>query len=181
MLDGSLGFRLDDTMRPPPVHGVARLSGLLYSGHSYGDLLELIGPQPADPLSRAAWLMDRSWAYALNYCPYQSGESQREALAINQVFRVRGQASGLRLLALAAPGDLMVNAPLDFIAEPAGLRLDLAYLTPAGNLPAVLPEHDVAGSGGRTENRASALRPASASLTRPTRCRGETPRVRELT
>ena len=58
-------------------------------------------------------------------------------------FRVRGPAHPIRLLALCAPGDLMVNAPLDFIAPAAGATLELAFLR-EGRLPASLPEHDVA-------------------------------------
>ena len=88
--------------------------------------------------------MDRSWAYALNFAPYQAAVYQLQALEMQLVFRLRSAATGPRMLALAAPGDLMVNAPLDFITEPAGLRLDLAFLKPGGELPAVLPEHDVA-------------------------------------
>ena len=141
MLAGTLGLTLDDTA-PPLVHGAALLAGMLYAGRSFGDMLDLIGPAPGQGPALAAWLMDRSWAYALNFAPYQAAEFQLQALALHQVFRVRGTA-GHRLLALAAPGGLMVNAPLDFIAGPAAVRLDIAFVQPGG-LPASLPDHDVA-------------------------------------
>ena len=48
------------------------------------------------------------------------------------------------MLALVAPGDLMVNTPLDFITGQAGIRLDLLYLLPGRELPDEVPEHDVA-------------------------------------
>ncbi len=143
MLDGRLSFEIQDGA-VPLIHGIARLAGMLYAGGDFGDLLDLIGPEPSNPLERAAWLMDRSWAYSLNFAPYQAAGYQQQALAVQQVFRFRTTATGPRLLALAAPGDLMVNAPLDFITEPAGLRLDLAFIKPGGDLPAILPEHDVA-------------------------------------
>jgi hypothetical protein len=143
MLDGHLGFELQEGA-VPLIHGIARLAGMLYAGGDFGDLLDLIGPEPSSAPDRAAWLMDRSWAYSLNFAPYQAGVYQQQALDIQQVFRLRSTAAGPRLLALAAPGDLMVNAPLDFITEPAGLRLDLAFIGPGGALPAILPEHDVA-------------------------------------
>ena len=143
MLDGTIGFQLRD-MAVPLVHGVARLAGMAYAGHGFGDLLDLIGPEPEHAPDRAAWLMDRSWAYLLNFSPYQAQLYQQQALALHQVFRVRGPDRGVRLLALAAPGDLMVNAPLDFITGPAGVRLDLAFIRPGVGLPPVLPEHDVA-------------------------------------
>jgi hypothetical protein len=143
MLDGRLGFDLQDGA-VPLIHGIARLAGMLYAGSHFGDLLDLIGPEPSDPVDHAAWLMDRSWAYSLNFSPYQAGRYQQQALDVQQVFRLRTAAIGPRLLGLAAPGDLMVNAPLDFLTEPAGLRLDLVFVTPGGDLPAILPEHDVA-------------------------------------
>ena len=143
MLDGRLSFEIQDGA-VPLIHGIARLAGMLYAGGDFGDLLDLIGPEPSNPLERAAWLMDRSWAYSLNFAPYQAAGYQQQALAVQQVFRFRTTATGPRLLALAAPGDLMVNAPLDFITEPGGLRLDLAFIKPGGDLPAILPEHDVA-------------------------------------
>ena len=143
MLDGTLAFELRNTACPT-VHGIARLASLLYAGGSYGDLLDLIGPEPQETPARAAWLMDRSWAFSLNFSPYQARIHQDRALALHQVFRLRTAATGTRLLALAAPGDLMVNAPLDFLTEPAGVRLDLAFLSPSGILPPVLPDHDIA-------------------------------------
>ena len=103
----------------------------------------MLGPEPLDAPRRAAWLMDRSWLYALNFSPYQSALLQEQALALRGSFRVRGEADGIRLLALCAPGDLMVNAPLDFIAPGAGAQLDLVYLGPNG-LPEAIPDHDVA-------------------------------------
>ncbi len=143
MLDGALGVHLQ-AMLPPLVHGVARLAGVLYGGGSNNDLLDLIGPEPADTAEWAGWLMDLSWIYALNYAPEQSDQLQQQALQASQVFRVRGSRNGPRLLALAAPGDLMVNTPLDFITGPASIALDLAFIQPGGGLPRLLPEHDVA-------------------------------------
>ena len=129
----------------PLVHGVAKLAGMAYGGASFGALLDFIGPEPAGPAERAAWLLDRSWAYWLNFSPSQAQALQREALAVQRVFCVRSAAvTRLRLLALAAPGNLMVNAPVDFLTEPAGVELCVAFLTPDGTVPSVLPFHDVA-------------------------------------
>jgi len=50
----------------------------------------------------------------------------------------------LRLLAIAAPGDLMVNAPIDFLTNHLDVRLDVLYLLPDRALPPVVPDHDVA-------------------------------------
>jgi hypothetical protein len=128
----------------PLVYGTAHLASLLYAGHSVGDLLDLLGPEPAVAPARAAWLMDRSCLCFLNFSPYQAAALQRQALALGAVYRVRGEAAGPRLLALCAPGDLMVNAPLDFITPHCGIRLDLAFACPERGLPPGLPAHDVA-------------------------------------
>ena len=129
---------------PPLVHGVAQMASLLFAGASFGQVLDMIGPEPRNPRCRAAWLMDRSWAFSLNFSPYQAASLQAEALALERCYRIRGKPGDTRLLALCAPGDLMVNAPLDFIAGHAGLQLDLAFLTSAGECPPAIPDHDVA-------------------------------------
>ncbi len=125
------------------VYGTARLASMLYAGDSFGDLLDMLGPEPQEQQARAGWLMDRSWLYALNFSPYQAAQFQSTALALSGTFRIHGPPGGVRLLALCAPGDLMVNAPLDFIAPAAGATLSLAFLRD-GRLPAALPPHDVA-------------------------------------
>jgi hypothetical protein len=50
----------------------------------------------------------------------------------------------LRLLAFAAPGDLQVNMPIEFITRHLNVRLDIVYVLPGLPLPDVLPDHDVA-------------------------------------
>lgn len=137
-----MGFVRLQECSPPLVHGVARLAGMLFAGASVGDLLDLIGPKPDGGLDEAGWFMDRAWTAFLNACPAQGEALQQQALARSQTYRVRSGAGGARLLALAAPGGLMVNAPLDFIAAPGGLRLDIAFVAP--DLPPSIPDHDVA-------------------------------------
>jgi hypothetical protein len=81
-------------------------------------------------------------------------EQQREnglalidaALSGSPLFRVRGRplrAATLRVLALAAPGDLMVNTPLDFITNHLDVQLDVLFLVPGRPLPDVIPDHDL--------------------------------------
>jgi hypothetical protein len=50
----------------------------------------------------------------------------------------------LRLLAFAAPGDLQMNMPIEFIVQHLNIRLDILYVLPDCTLPACVPDHDVA-------------------------------------
>jgi hypothetical protein len=136
---------LDTDLHPPHLLGTAQLATCAYRGETLVSLLSRIGPAPSDPARRAAWLMDRSLAHTLCFRPAEAAALQAEALSLTRVFRLRGPAaSGPRLLAFMAPGDLMMNAPLDFLTRPTGVRLDLAFLLPGQPLPNPLPDHDVA-------------------------------------
>jgi glutathione synthase/RimK-type ligase-like ATP-grasp enzyme len=128
---------------PPVILGTARLAALAFRGWSLDQLLATIGPMPFAEAERAAWLLDRSLAMALTFNPQDAAMLQAEALAITRVFRLHGDAAGPRLLAVMAPGTLMINAPLDFLTESTDVQLILAFTTPDGMLPAMLPDHDV--------------------------------------
>ncbi|MCV6615228.1 MAG: hypothetical protein OIF35_09645, partial [Cellvibrionaceae bacterium] len=71
---------------------------------------------------------------------------QAEALQLQQHYRLNDLSpqSPLKVLALMAPGNLMSNIPLEFLAEGAGFQLELLYLSPDLPRPLSLPEHDVA-------------------------------------
>ncbi len=76
----------------------------------------------------------------------------------------------LRLLALVAPGDLMVNTPLDFITAHLDVRLDLLFVVPGQALPARVPDHDLAFFA-VSESDPATLRAAEATLRRAGRVR----------
>ena len=135
---------LDTNLYPPRLHGTAQLAAHAYRGETLPALLERIGSAPSDAAGRAAWLMDRSLAHSLCFRPDEAAALHEEALSLSRVFRLRGTGAGPRLLAFVAPGDLMMNAPLDFLTTPTGVRLDLAFLLPGEPLPDPLPDHDVA-------------------------------------
>ncbi len=135
---------LDDTFVPPRLRGTAELAACAYRGETLAALLARIGPAPSDPAARAGWLLDRSLAHSLGFRPAEAAAVQAEALDLARVFRVQGDGAGPRLLAFMAPGDLMMNAPLDFLTAPTGVRLDLVFLLPGHPMPERLPDHDVA-------------------------------------
>jgi hypothetical protein len=143
MPDGSVLTQVRG-FRPPFIHGTARLATRAFQGHGLDSLLGWIGPEPETPSERAGWLLDRSLAFALCFHADEAAALQAEALSITRVFRLREQPGLVRLLAVMAPGDLMVNAPLDFLTTTTDVQLDLVFTQPDGHLPAGLPDHDVA-------------------------------------
>src|SRR6267154_1953986 len=71
---------------------------------------------------------------------------QAEVLAFHQLFRSPCSAKKpkLRVLALAAAIDMGGNTPIEFLLEESGIDLKTLYVIPGIELPAPLPDHDVA-------------------------------------
>jgi hypothetical protein len=135
--------RLSDGCDPPVVIGMAALTTAASHGASADELAGMIDRLDADPVAR---LHDTSIAYQLAFRRAEALGLQAEALDASQLFRVRREsreAAGVRLLALVAPGDLMVNTPLDFITNHLDVRLDLLFLLSDRDLPATIPDHDI--------------------------------------
>jgi hypothetical protein len=161
-------------LAPPPFHGTAALAHRAFADHGLDDLLRFIDRPATTPEERAALTLDRALAHALRFRRGQAQELQRAALEGCQVFRVADDRSAqsadpLRLLALVAPGDLMVNTPLDFITAYLDVRLDLLFVRPGHPLPSRLPDHDVAFFAVSESDPATLrrLQPLFASWPRP--------------
>jgi hypothetical protein len=71
---------------------------------------------------------------------------QAEVLAFHQLFRspCSAEKPGLRVLALAAAMDMGGNTPIEFLLENSGIELLTLYVVAGVELPAPLPDHDVA-------------------------------------
>ena len=71
---------------------------------------------------------------------------QHEILASHQLFRspCASNKPRLRVLALAAATDMGSNTPIEFLLEESGIELMTLYVVPDVELPAPLPDHDVA-------------------------------------
>ena len=71
---------------------------------------------------------------------------QDEVLAFHQLFRspCSLEQPRLRVLALAAVMDMGGNTPIEFLLEHSGIELVTLYVVNGVELPAPLPEHDVA-------------------------------------
>src|SRR6202049_4623604 len=71
---------------------------------------------------------------------------QAEVLAFHQLYRslCSSEKPNLRVLALAAAIDMGGNTPIEFLLETSGIELQTLYVVAGVELPAPLPEHDVA-------------------------------------
>lgn len=71
---------------------------------------------------------------------------QREVLLSHRLFRLpcAYRQPRLRVLALAAATDMGSNMPIEFLLEDSGIELMTLYVIGEAEMPAPLPEHDVA-------------------------------------
>lgn len=71
---------------------------------------------------------------------------QQEVLLSHRLFRspCATRNPRLRVLALAAATDMGSNTPIEFLLEESGIELMMLYVIPEAELPAPLPEHDIA-------------------------------------
>lgn len=157
---GSVIPSLCNEIVPPLVSGTADLTSFAYQGNDHPKLLRRMystNVHNRRASEAAGWTYDSSILAHLTFKPEEAADLLRQALEMRQMFRiaptgvttgVTGNVSAdqppLRLLALVGPGDLMANAPLDFLTNHLNVRLDLLYLMPDRPLPDPIPDHDVA-------------------------------------
>jgi hypothetical protein len=130
---------------PAPSRGLAFLGRLVFEGERLAQVWgELIARLTADPADTGA-MLDLSTLLQMRGERDKGLELQAAALAEGRCFRTtHGTGQGLRILAFAAPGDLMTNTPLDFLLEGSDVELTTWYVDGAAPSPAEVPEHDVA-------------------------------------
>jgi hypothetical protein len=128
-----------------PSLGVAALARMVFEGVDVQPLwARLVEKATADP-SDAASMMDLSTMLILSGDRENGLNVQAQALARGQLYRRPApMAAGLRVLALAVPGDTMANTPLDFLLEGSDIELLTLYVGAGLPLPNLLPDHDVA-------------------------------------
>lgn len=132
---------------PPRTRGTARLTARAVAGDDQMALaVELMGLVNVDRADAAA-LYDMGTLHYLLGQAEMGAFCRAQALTLEQVYRDHEPESGapaLRLLAFAAPGDLMANLPLQLMLEGSDIRLDLLYVLPGEDLPERVPGHDMA-------------------------------------
>ncbi|MGA8862992.1 MAG: RimK family alpha-L-glutamate ligase [Gallionella sp.] len=127
--------------------GPAALMRMAYAGTDLGPLgVELIARAGREPnMSRADALLDISTILQLKGNHEIALSIQNDALKLKRLYHLPapGGTTGIRLLALMTPGNLMANMPLDFLLEDSDIALDILYVAPHLPVPEMVPDHDV--------------------------------------
>jgi glutathione synthase/RimK-type ligase-like ATP-grasp enzyme len=137
--------RLVEAEAARPI-GIARLSKLAFDGADLTPLWRALLDRFVTGADEAGTLMDLATLEQL-FGNVEGGLAcQRLALERARLYRAPAAAErpALRLLALAAPGDIGVNTPLEFLLEGSDVALDTLYVVPGGRLPQDLPACDLA-------------------------------------
>ena len=124
-----------------PFIGLASLMQMALSGANLAHLVNIAAYNPND----ANMLMSLSIIFQLTGNREMGLELQGKALEIRQLYHLpaaNGQ-TGIRLLALMKPGDMMDNTPVDFLLEGSDITLDILYVSMDLPFPASLPDHDL--------------------------------------
>ena len=140
---------LSPELAPAWVNGTAAQAHRVFAGAGLDELVRFNQRRTDTPDQEAALVYDISLALELNFQGDAARDLQIEALRHCSLFRVADgftcqSSRPLRLLVVSAPGNFMVNTPLDFITLHLDVRQDLLFVVSGQELPAVLPEHDIA-------------------------------------
>jgi hypothetical protein len=131
----------------PQLIGLAALAKMAFRGADLGPIARSLIDRCQRDAGDAAALMDLSIIELFQGREHSRAQLQAQALMLSRSYRhapTLGAPDALRALALAAPGDLMANTPIEFLLENADIILDVLYLVPGVPLPEIVPQHDIA-------------------------------------
>lgn len=160
----------------PPYIGFAGLWRLELSGLEIARLGPMLEARLARDPRNADAMMDIATLSILTLIPENREPAlamQARALAIQQVYRIPAarQPPGLRVLALACPGDMTALTHLDCLLEDSDVDLFMLYVQAGHPLPTGLPDHDlvfvVAGESGQNRPILERIGQFTAASTRP--------------
>jgi len=126
--------------------GVARLARMQVGGIDLRPLWQALITRLIDGTVEAGEGLDLSLIAQLLGDKQAGLAIQDSILASHQLFRAPCSLATprLRVLALAAATDMGSNTPIEFLLEDSGIELMTLYVIPGVELPAPLPDHDVA-------------------------------------
>jgi hypothetical protein len=126
--------------------GFARLTTMAFEGIDLHPLRHELIQKLANGTASAGEGLDLSLITQLLGDKQAGMAIQAEVLAFHQLYRspCSSDRPKLRVLALAAAIDMGGNTPIEFLLENSGIELQTLYVVSGVDLPAPLPEHDVA-------------------------------------
>jgi aromatic-L-amino-acid/L-tryptophan decarboxylase len=128
----------------PSLMGLATLMRMVFSGADTTLLSQQLLTRAANDGDDANALMDLSILLHLRFNHELASALQAQALQVTRAYSLdAARPPRIRLLALMSPGDLMTNAPLEFLLENSDVTLHMQYLVPGRSMPESLPAHDV--------------------------------------
>jgi hypothetical protein len=130
---------------PPSQIGLAALARMVFEGRDLKPVWAGLVEQATHDLTDASAMLDLATLAILTGDRDGGLDLQRQALRRQQLYRRAAPgAPSLTILAIAAPGDMMANTPLDFLLERTDAELLTLYVVPGIGLPGELPDHDIA-------------------------------------
>jgi hypothetical protein len=126
--------------------GMARLAKLAFDGNDLRPLWAELINKLLNGVASAGEGIDLSLIAQLLGDKQAGLAIQREVLLAHRLFRSPcvSKTPRLRVLALAAATDMGSNTPIEFLLEESGIELIMLYVIPEVELPAPLPDHDIA-------------------------------------
>jgi glutathione synthase/RimK-type ligase-like ATP-grasp enzyme len=126
--------------------GFARLTTMAFRGIDLRPLRDALIAKVAGGTAGAGEALDLSLIAQLLGDKPMGLAVQAEVLAFHQLYRSPCSLDKpkLRVLALAAAMDMGGNTPIEFLLEDSGIELVTLYVVDGVELPAPLPDHDVA-------------------------------------
>jgi len=132
-------------MGPAAQIGLAALSRMVFEGRDLQPVWAGLIEQATSNLTDASAMLDLATLAILTGDMAGGLGLQQQALQRQQLYRRPAPGvANLTVLAIAAPGDMMANTPLDFLLEQASAELLTLYVVPGVGLPSELPDHDIA-------------------------------------
>ncbi|HKJ84245.1 MAG TPA: hypothetical protein VJ961_09560 [Mariprofundaceae bacterium] len=139
--------------------GLAPLTRMVFAGRDLTPVQAALQTRlEQNPQDANAW-MDLSTILQLHFERDAGLAMQAEALKLQQLYHLpTKQDDAIRMLVLKTPGELMDNAPIEFLLEQSDITIDQLYLSPDLSELPPLPEHDLLYVAiGQSERNASLL------------------------
>jgi glutathione synthase/RimK-type ligase-like ATP-grasp enzyme len=127
-----------------PLIGVAPLMRRAFAGEDLTPVGQILLERAQAYPNDAHAYMDFSTVLQLTGNRDDALAVQAEAIMLQPRYTLPArQSSGLTLLVLMGPGDLMSNTPVEFLVENSDVTLELLYLRADEDFPDEVPDHDV--------------------------------------